>query len=1069
MPGLHVHRSNRLETLATALADVTRAPLRAVLQPETIIVQSLGMRRWLSYALAASHGIAMNVRFPLPASFAQEVFRAAFPGEKEETGFARETLPWRVLALFPRFLSKNGWEPLRQYAEGEMSALKEYQLAQRIAAALDRYIAYRPETLLEWQSARGGDWQAQLWRELVRRRAERHPPALLQRLAQENPPLAGLPERVSLFGISSLPPFYLSLVELVARQLDVHLFLLEPTDQYWGDIRSRREQDRLLRERGTTAEDLHLETGNPLLASFGKVGRDFTRLVQDLEPVDAPELFVPPSRRSLLAQVQADIFEMRERPAGTLDAVSDDGSLRFHCGHGPMREVEVLHDQLLELFERLPGLAPRDILVTMPDIEAYAPFIDAVFGSPGDEGHAIPFSIADRTTRGESSVADTFLRLLDLHGSRFTAPAVLALLDDAAVRRQFELRESDLEVIRDWVARAGIRWGIDAAHRAHFGLPALAENAWRAGLDRLLLGYALPGDERTLFAGVLPMREVEGALATTLGRFTAFAEALFASVPALGAARILGQWEHTLQQLARTFFDDGDDSADELRRLREVFAGLGTTMRAAEFDAPVSFEVMRAHLGAALADTESGFGFLAGHVTFCALKPMRAIPFKVICLLGMNDTAFPRRDTAPAFDLVSAQNPRRGDRSQRDDDRQLFLEALLSAREVLYLSYSGLSPRDNSPAPPSVVISELLDYLAENFGLKEKTLVTRHRLQPFSPAYFRGDARLFSYSAENAQASQRGSAARESSPGFAITPLAAPGEEWRAVEVRQLAEFFAHPAKFFARERLRLALPEEAEPLEESEPFALDGLKRYGLGEELTEIALTGAAPAAHLSVARAGGALPAGYVGGSEFGTISRNAATLAEQIRRLVPGEALPPLSLDATIGDWRLTGALHDLRPTAQLRQRPAAVKAKDVLRAWIWHLALQLTDGGPRETLLFGLDAAWRFRPLDNAAELLADLLALYAEGLRTPLPLFPNTSMEFARRKLLPGSRETANPVVEARKKWIGNEFRPGSAEREDAWFALCFPPELDPLDARWQDIAERVFAPIFAAREEVPG
>jgi exodeoxyribonuclease V gamma subunit len=616
--------------------------------------------------------------------------------------------------------------------------------------------------------------------------------------------------------------------------------------------------------------------------------------------------------------------------------------------------------------------------------------------------------------------------------------------------------------------QTGIRWGIDAEHRAALGLPGFRENTWRAGLDRLLLGYALPGDGRTLFAGILPVREVEGALALMLGRFVEFAEALFAQVPTLAAPRPLPQWEHAFRTLLHTFFDDGDEAADEVRRLRDIFGAIGRLATDADFAEPVTFDVVRAHLGEALANTDSGLGFLAGAVTFCALKPMRAIPFQVICLLGMNDTAFPRRDPGLAFDRVASE-PRRGDRSQRDDDRHLFLEALLSARAVLHLSYSGFSPRDNSAAPPSVLVSELLDYLAENYALPasdlREALVTRHKLQAFSPAYFREDSPLFSYSAENAHAAAASQQPRTNIALFAATPLAAPGPEWLAVDVDQLAEFFAHPAKFFAKYRLRLALPEEFAPLDESEPLDRDGLDRYDLDQELTRLALAGHSPASHLPVVRAGGLLPHGYAGDSQLGAMSREAETFAARIRTLVSGPPLPPRSIDATLGGWRLTGTLHGLHASALLRHRAATLKGKDLLRAWIHHLTLQLGDAGPHETLLFGRDTAWRFAAIDDPCAILTDLLTLYRAGLQTPLPLFPNTSLEYARRTLQPGARETADPVIEARKKWDADENRPGAGEQEDRWFQLCFPP--DPLDAAWKEIALRVFAPILAARLEM--
>ena len=417
-----------------------------------------------------------------------------------------------------------------------------------------------------------------------------------------------------------------------------------------------------------------------------------------------------------------------------------DASLQIHCCHGAMRELEVLHDRLLDLFDRLPGLMPKDILVTMPEVETYAPYIGAVFNT-------LPFSIADRSAQAESSVAAALLKLLALHGGRFLARDVLALLEIQAVRERFGIAESELDDVRRWVDDTGIRWGIDAAHRAAVGLPSFGNNSWRAGLDRLLLGYALPGDGATLFEDVLPYPEIEGGDAALLGRFVDFCEKLFRLIPALDAPRTLAEWEASLRELLDTFVDDNDDLADELKRVRSAVRGIGALT---EFHpGPISFEVLRTHLASVLSETESGFGFLAGHITFCSLKPMRSVPFRVICILGLNDTAFPRREPPLGFDLLAQEG--RG-RSRRDDDRQLFLETILSARDALYLSYSGLSPRDNSEAPPSVVVTELLDYTARNY--EPALAVTMHPLQAFSTRYFGVDQPLFSYSAAALAASR---------------------------------------------------------------------------------------------------------------------------------------------------------------------------------------------------------------------------------------------------------------------------------------------------------------------------
>ena len=1081
MPGLHIHKSNRLETLSEALADITGAPLRSVLQPEMIVVQSLGMRRWLSLTLAGLHGVAMNCVFPFPADFMRRVFQAAFPDPKEDRAFDRELLPWRILKHLPEWLDRPGFEELARYLQGDVRPLKEFQLAQKIAANFDSYLAYRPEWILEWQAGRGQEWQAQLWRALARGHEQTHMPSLAQRLLRQlsrgEADLSALPERIAFFGISSLPPFHFHVIGEVSRHLDVHFFHLDPTDLYWGEIRSAKEQDRALRQRPQehpSPEDLHFEIGNPLLSSMGKAGRDFTRLLLEVDAASETPLFQSDTDpRHLLAHLQSDIFQLVDgsQPAKFTVAPGDQ-SIQVHCCHSPMRELEVLHDRLLALFEADPALTPRDILVTMPDVEGYAPFIEAVFGAPESPEVDIPFSIADRSARTESTIADVFLRLLDLTGGRFGVTGIFSLLETPAIQSRFEFAEDDLPILRAWVRKTGIRWGIDSAHRAALGQPAFDQNTWRAGLRRLLLGYALPGDERTLFEDILPVREVEGALAATLGHFIDFAESLFVHVRGLETPRPLADWERALRIVLDAFFSDDDEFTDELHRIRTVLEALGKAQTDADFGAPIDFAAIREHLLSALADTDSGVGFLAGSATFCALKPMRSIPFKVICMLGMNDTAFPRHDAPPAFDLAAAQ-PRAGDRNLRDDDRHLFLETLLSARETLYISYVGLSNRDNKESPPCAPVGELLDYLDTRFpplegGLRRELLVKKHRLQPFSSAYFQPDGPLFSYSQENLRACEQARIPRHAPPLFAATPLPEPEPEWRELDWESLANFFGNPARYFARERLGLRLPNEAAPFDDCEPQTLERLDRFSFEDELTREALTaGKLPPNGIRIARATGALPPGYAGDSEYKTLRQDAGDLAGRIRACLQGGPLPPISIDLSFGEWRLSGVLRDAYPAALLRHRSANFKPKHLLTAWIAHLVLQCAapDEGPKDTLLFARDAAYRFRPVADPFAALRDLIDLYAAGLRLPLPFFPDSSYEFAKRTLGDGDHSPSKIVEFARAKWLGNDFAPGEAD--DPWIQLCFRGAVDPLDLRWQEIALRVFEPLLAHREKV--
>ncbi|HEX4665184.1 MAG TPA: exodeoxyribonuclease V subunit gamma [Chthoniobacterales bacterium] len=1057
--GLHLYTSNRLELLADQCAKVLATPLRSALVPELVVVQTPGMERWLTQQLALRQGVCANMAFLFPQRLVAQIIDEALPGRASARFFSCENLTWAIMKILPALSARPEFAELSRYLDQPRPKLRLFQLAGKIAGAFDRYLAFRPGMILDWEGGAEKHWQAILWRELVRHAPGLHPPALAKEfsglLRNED---VRLPERILLFGLSTLPPLYVEFLQDLADRVSLHLFLLRPTPQWWGDTRSAREEMRARRKASESAQlDLQFERGNPLLSSLGKLGRDFLEIVTELSPAQEEEHFQVPAGETMLAQVQRDIFELRDPTGDPARPIApDDHSLQFHSCHSPMRETEVLHDQLLALFEQHRELKPHDIVVMAPDISVYAPFIEAVFAT-GPEALRIPYSIADRGARAENGLIDTFLRILELAGSRFTASSVLSILESVPLQRNFDLTEPDVEIIRTWIEKTGIRWGIDAAHRAELGLPEFGENSWRAGLDRLLLGYAAPAQGEKLFAGILAFDDVEGNLAETLGHFAEFAEVIFATARALQHPRTLAEWQEMLRQIAVHFFAEDDEREPELHRLRRVIDSLGEAALLSGFDQTVPLDVLLAHLEQALAELASGSGFLAGRITFCALKPMRTVPFRVVCLIGMNDTAYPRHDRPPAFDLV-AQKPRRGDRNTRDDDRYLFLEALLSARDLCYVSHVGRSIRDNSPIPPSVLVSELREYSGAP--------VTEHPLQPFSRKYFTGTDGLFSYSAENCLASGTAIEERSEPAPFLSAKISEPEAEWQRVDNTTLRSFFSNPSKFFIRERLGLRLAREDPLLEEAEPLEPGGLAKYKLEQDLLDRTLGGEEVAAWFPVARAAGNLPPGRAGESHLRELAENARLFAGAVRENAGRERREPEQLQLTIGRFELRARIDNLFDDRLVRRRLTTRKPADLLGAWIDHLLMNCV----RATESILITATKEKQPViehfappqEDARTLLASLLEFYWRGLREPLPFFPRSSLAFADRTLHP--TRGSSPLEKAQKTWgdsplpRDNEFGQGP-EREDDYFDLAFRNVPDPLGQVFREIALQIFEP----------
>ena len=1081
MTNFRLFTSNRLEILAEAMAEVLRTPLFSPLAPEIIVIQSQGMERWLSMALAKHHGICANYRFPFPNAFVQWIFHQVLHNVPDRSPFEPGVLTWKIMKSLPQLMSRPGFKSLRTYLEDDEGDLKRYQLSERIADLFDQYLLYRPEMIFQWEKGGGDHWQASIWRVLVKGHEAEHRAALARaffKTIRETPSAPeGLPERISVFGISALPPFHMQILAGLSRFTRVNLFLMNPCREYWGDILSDREIKRTRTVEGLEgieSDILHMEKGNSLIASMGKLGRDFFDMINELGCEEIPS-YEEPGEESLLTGIQSDILNLRERGLEKRTEVSfQDRSVQIHSCHSPMREIEVLQDQLLHMFETDSALKPKDILVMTPNIETYAPYIQAVFDTPLEDTRRIPFSIADRSFRNEMEIIEPFLAILELQEGRFGVSQVLGILGSPAVSRRFGLSDADLELVKRWVRETRIKWGIDEESRTQLGLPAFRDNTWKSGLERLLLGYAIPGREENLVQGLLPYDEIEGGESQVLGNLLEFTEGIFSTVQSFRRSMTLKEWSVCLNGVLDQFFEPEEEAETEMQVLRRLVGSLALASEAegGAFEEAVGIRVVRSYLGASLGTAGFGHGFITGGVTFCAMLPMRSIPFQVICLIGMDHDAYPRESRPLGFDFM-AKFPKRGDRSRRLDDRYLFLEAILSARQVLYISHVGQSMRDNSQAPPSVLVSELMDYMEQGFETPGQNILdhimTRHRLQAFSPAYFGNDEKRFSYSAENCRAARCLLVSQEAPAPFISDALPEPDETWQQVDLEDLGRFFTNPARFLLNRRLGITLDEGAMILEEREAFEVRGLERYLVENRLLEQRMVGKGLDDFSKVAKASGQLPPGTVGDCVYEDLSRGVEDYVEKTTPYLEDPPLEPIEVDINLAGFRLTGRIEGLFPERLLRYRYARIKPGDRLRTWIYHLALNSIgrDPYPRISLLTGLSqghvwAAWIFSPVENSTTILEELLKIYHNGLTRPLPFFPESSWVFA-QEALGKKRPPSRALQKARNTWKGSAYHRG--ECEDAYYQLCF-KNTDPINGEFRRLSEEIFRPLLNHQSE---
>ena len=1099
---LFLHTSNHLENLAQQFAHVTRTPLSDVFQSEKVVVQNAGMARWLSLNVADLMGISANMDALFPAEFMWKLLLSVVSDVPLQDPCAPKVLRWRYFRILLQHetehpeLSKH----IGHYISDEASA---WDLASELSQLLDQTLFYRDDWVREWENNEDeisqDDWQALLWKTAITDNQLVHWLALQDQFVNklESVDANDLPERVSFFSLSALSPGYLRLLGELGKKTDVHLFIINPCKEYWGDIQSEKQIAKLkakLAEQKGGDKQGYYEVGNPLLASMGRQGRDFLDQLLDLpnvEEINDWKESLQPS--TLLQKIQHDVlhlchFSQSQTDSADVEAAlgkqgpeenetvekgsvkkevvkSNDASLQIHACHSALREVEVLHDQLLDIIQNSPETAPADIVVMMPDIETYAPYIEAVFSSTAIQSNqTLPFSIADRNPATSQLAIEAMLKLLTLADSRFDVEAVFELLDYETIRQRFSLQEAEVIQCRELARATNIRWGISDKTRNKEGLPNTVEHTWRYALERMLLGYALSGDtffnvdtdgssnDESAFP-ILPYTEIEGSNAQILASLKQFTDVVFRLNNWVDKNYSITVWLEKIKDLIQNLFSE----ESQIESLFKTLEDIKQQIKLAELDddLTLSFAVINKIIKNSLEEISGSENFLSKGITFCALMPMRSVPFKVVALLGMNDGEFPRQNKQLSFDRM-AKEPRKGDRSRRDEDRYLFLESVLAAREKLLIFYTGQSIKDNADLPPSVLVSELLETMGSYSAKKEtegnQHLIVKHPLQAFSPRYFNADSpELFSYSHDyvalnkqlngqdedkNAHDKSSDLADVQMSQVFVKSRLPELGDEHKKIYLDDLIAFYQSPAREFLKKHFAIKTFDKELVLPVREPFALESFVDRNIRDqiardyystqldetgdeesepEMPEIEKTeiensavinpevnntvqiGIASDEALLVSRAKGLLPHGEIGNAIY---NQQQQIMDAFLARLPALTSIDNVDFSLQFGEFQLKGEINHLTEQGRVIQQSGKAYTRDYISVWLNHLVLssqssQQTSQQSSESFYYSPESQFSLSAVDagEAKSQLELLLAYYWQGLHFPLKFFPKPAFK----------------------------------------------------------------------------
>src|SRR5271163_3086346 len=1034
---LHLHRAERADVLADGLGALLAEPLPDPFAEELVLVPARGVERWLSQRLShvlgrsrASDGVCAGVAFRSPGSLIAEI-----TGTIDDDPWSPDAMTWPLLDVIDASLDQPWCGMLARHLghfhtgdEAELRRGRRYSVARRLAGLFASYARQRPQLLIDWLdgNAQGLDidllWQAELWRALVAH-MDADPPHIRHQktLARLHEGPSDLPARLSLFGHTRLACTDIELLQALSTHHELHLWLPHPSDVLW---------QKLSHGHGTIPrrdDTSHREVENPLLATLG---RDLRELQRSLPPDPQTDEYLPSNDRpdTLLGWLQSDIAANAVRPQGRT-LTPGDRSVQVHSCHGPARQIDVLREVLLGLLQDDPTLEPRDILVMCPDIETYAPLIVADFGL-GDvvhgahPAHRLRVRLADRALTQTNLLLGVVSQLLTLAGGRVTASEVLNLAQAAPVRARFSFSDDDLEGITRWVRQSNIRWGFDQEHRRPFGVD-FVHNTWRFGIDRVLAGVAMSDDSHAWIASTLPLDDVGSNRVELAGQFAEYIDRLQHAVDSLSLARPLQEWLAALSDGITLLTRIDDNDAWQTSQMQREFAEVLRTA-GPRADTIMRLPDVRALLQRHLAGRPTRANFRTGTLTVCTMVPMRSVPHRVVCMVGIDDGTFPRLGVVDGDDVL-ARNPMTGERDIRSEDRQLLLDAIGAATEKLVITYTGANEYSGQPRPPAVPLAELLDTLDITTPDKiRERIVVEHPLQPFDirnvePGKLVPDV-PFSFDPTVLRAAQVSSGERTEHPKFISGPLPRlPADD---VILADLVGFFKDPVKGFFR-AMQYTLPRDIEGVQDAMPVDIDKLEEWTVGDQMLGDILRGMTADQACQAEWRRGTLQPGHLGWRKATEIRDQVDLLATEARKYRRA-ASQAYDVDIDLaGGRRLTGTVSPVYGERLVSVTYSKLDGKHLLEQWIPLLALFAHDsvrdwsavciGRAKE----GTTPLVRLlgQPDGDAVEVLRELVAIYDAGRREPIPLPAKTSYAWATARFA-----GKDPVRAAQYPWKTNTY-----------------------------------------------
>ncbi|MFN1833924.1 exodeoxyribonuclease V subunit gamma [Balneola sp. MJW-20] len=976
------------------------------MEPVWIIIQNKETQEWLNLRVSEVHGIAANIKYILPSELLWNLYRAKDQSLKSELPSDKNSMVWAIHQILQ---NNKGLIPFIDRSDAPESKLLDISI--QVADVFDLYQNYRPEMLEDWLQGKSVPdlhaWQVEIWKKLqviwehedqwkiIPRRSE----AFIELINWSRKGILdnNLPSDIYVFGISHTSKPQMDLFAELAGRINLNLYAFEVLSDSVG---------------------VH-----SLISKWTKVKKDQLDYLYERAKSIKSEISIKKTQEKI------------ELP----------GNIHIHSCHSPERETEVLKNDILRCLEDDRSLDLEDILILVPDPEIYAPLIKGIFTDAERGKH---LSVSDMTLSGQPEPSDSIELLLKLLKSDFKSGWISELFMDPLLKKRFGLTEDEVFRLEKWISDNNVFHGLGHSFNTPY--------SWKKGLSQMMLGFIMEPADLTIYKGMVPYQGA-GSIADSdsLSGFSEMLRLIEKHKKFSEKSREIRTWLNWISDLSQDFLNTGDDHSDHPGKLNQLIRKLLSQAKYHNDPVEITFRQFSRWFSDQLPGIKARSGRFGQGITVSTYIPYRAVPFKVIAIMGMNEGTFPRKDIRPEFDIINSQ-PELGDRIQKEDDCLWFAETISAAGESLIITFIGKDQQNDREMLPSILIQQLMDKLAEDNEFQ----FIEHPLHPFSSKYFNGmlDPSYDHYSAQILQEIN----AEDVIPVFIDRDELPRIEIEEEIHFSELVSFFVNPARYYLKKTVGIDFRDDQFHLKERENFEIKGLNKYLLDQAIFKFKNKGFEESEVLRYLEASNLITGDQFNMNQVNDEIRIIDSLLEAVN-FQQNEVEREILLDLDISGIKIVGEIGGVFGDQYVSFRVGKDKASVLVDHWLKYLLVSVADPSVRSaTFWYKESSSSAIKNIEHISEKPIESLERLVSWFKllnsiSDLNFFPESSKSYTKAVMSGKSEEKA--TEDAQLQYSGNSHVRG--EQVDYHFRLLWKGR-DPLtEAAFKDNAMKFWEPYF--------